>query len=116
MKAMKVIPVVLAVAVAVCLCLCSCAGVSVRKNNENLVQAQEGMPSAEVLALMGTPQLSELYRDADGREIQVLYYLTERDYPAAVSIRERCTPVVLVDGMLQGWGEPVRMQCLSVLR
>ena len=112
MKAMKRIPVVLVMII----CLCSCAGVSVKKNNENLMQVDAGMSKTQVVALMGTPQLSELYHNAEGREVQVLYYLTERDYPAAVSIRERCTPVVLVEGKLQGWGESVRMQSINVLK
>jgi len=104
------------VALVMIICLCSCARIAVKKNNENLMQVDVGMSKDQVLASMGTPQLSELYHNIEGREVQVLYYLTERDYPAAVSIRERCTPLVFVEDKLQGWGESAYMKSINVLK
>ena len=75
-------------------------GCGVRKVNRNIKNMNElklGMTKVEVLNLMGTPSKSLLFEGNERKTVEILFYpiSTKRDY----------VPLVLVDGILNGWGE-----------
>lgn len=95
--------------------LCACATVDAHRNNKRLMELSPGMSRDEVVHIMGTPQHSEVFNCSDGQEITFLFYETrEPGTVITTSALDRCTPVVLVDGMLRGWGEGARRNALRL--
>ena len=78
------------------------------------------MTNEEVLQVMGTATVqtwSGIYRDvkvtnpwrveaykADGKTFNVLFYYTDRKAADGAITDDELTPIVLVDGKVQGWG------------
>ncbi|PKN32658.1 MAG: hypothetical protein CVU61_17085 [Deltaproteobacteria bacterium HGW-Deltaproteobacteria-19] len=89
----------------VALLLLTACGASIRKNNENLMGLQVGMAQAEVVKIMGAPALSESYEAVGGERVSILYYQTETKNVTVLSAKEECTPVVFINGKLEGWGD-----------
>jgi len=97
--------------------LAGCSGLSqVRADNrENLNRLSAGMSKQEVLDTMGTetietqgsvitnPYRTEMHR-SDGRVVEVLLYYTDIQRKDGAITDNELTPLVLVDGKLDGWG------------
>lgn len=73
-------------------------------NREHLTQLSLGMDKSQVLALMGKADFHEAWQ-ADGKKVQVFFYRTHRLHGDGSTTKEECTPVVLHDNRLVGWGE-----------
>ena len=110
MKKMAVLVLVLSI-----IFLCSC-GMAIKKNNENLINLKIGMTTEDVIAQMRVPVASESYESAGGDRITILYYKTEEKETAKMSIKEECTPVVFVDGRLEGWGDRILISEINTLK
>ena len=66
------------------------------RNIKNLNELKLGMTRGEVLNLMGAPSKSMSFEGGEGRAVEILFYL--------ISMNRDYTPLVLVDGVLNGWG------------
>ena len=69
-----------------------------------------GMTKERVLDLMGQPDINEAYltekkSDQAGSEIQVLFYRTQHNNSDSKTTKDECTPLVMRDGKLVGWGD-----------
>lgn len=81
------------------------------RNRERLMGLTVGMSRDEVLGVMGTkgfqdignPYRTEMY-NADGHQYQLLLYYTEGYAWDRPFEDEQLTPVVIKDGVLDGWG------------
>ncbi|NMH64580.1 DUF3192 domain-containing protein [Shewanella salipaludis] len=73
-------------------------------NREKLTRLNLGMDREQVLALMGTADFSEAYLQ-DGKEMQVLFYRTQRNHGDGRTTKDECTPIILSNHSLVGWGE-----------
>ncbi|MCE9678146.1 DUF3192 domain-containing protein [Shewanella sp. AS1] len=74
------------------------------KNRANLAKLTLGMSRDQVMTLMGTADFNEAYKQED-KTVVVLYYRTQRVKGDGTTTKDECTPVVLVDDALSGWGE-----------
>ncbi|RYV03247.1 hypothetical protein SOPP22_05755 [Shewanella sp. OPT22] len=69
-----------------------------------------GMSKKAVMDLMGQPDINEAYLtekkgDQPGSEVQVLFYRTQHNHSDSKTTKDECTPLVIRDGKLVGWGD-----------
>lgn len=79
-------------------------------NRTNLSKLSIGMARDQVTILMGTADFSEAYvtqADAESpkKEVNVLFYRTQWSKGDGKTTKDECTPVVISDNKLVGWGE-----------
>lgn len=74
------------------------------QNRTNLAKLSLGMSRDQVMALMGTADFNEAYMKQD-KEISVLYYRTQRTKGDGTTTKDECTPIVLANNAVIGWGE-----------
>ncbi len=99
------------VCVAIVVFICSCAS-----TQKKLLTLTTGMAQEQVTTVMGVPERSELYESADGSMVSILYYLTEDKGAAIMTLKDECTPLVLINGQLVGWGERLIDSNINQLR
>nr|WP_320125549.1 DUF3192 domain-containing protein [uncultured Shewanella sp.] len=81
------------------------------KNRTNLTKLSLGMPKDQVMILMGTADFSEAYiqqsaqQGESNKEVLVLFYRTQRNNGDGKTTKDECTPIVLSNNALVGWGE-----------
>ena len=87
------------------------------ENQTNLVHLNVGMKKAEVVRIMGrntaqtrdgkiaNPYRIETFQDRSGTQVEVLYYVTERNRRFQPLRLANTTPLVFRDGALVGWGQ-----------
>ena len=85
---------------------CGCDRVQASKNVDNLNLLKVGMTKEQVIQIMGKPNDIEVFR-----KIEVLYYLTDAQF-AFGGGTSGCTPIVIDDNKVIGWG-PLSRQSLS---
>ncbi|OEG75126.1 hypothetical protein BEL05_02385 [Shewanella colwelliana] len=73
------------------------------QNRANIAKLTMGMSREQVMALMGTADFNEAYVKQD-KEIYVLYYRTQRVRGDGTTTKDECTPVVLTNNAVVGWG------------
>ena len=84
---------------------------------EKMLNLSVGMTKQEIYAAMGTetitsvsghvikkPYKTEMYRSSKGNRIEILYYYTELKKSDDAITDDELTPLVLIDGKLDGWG------------
>jgi outer membrane protein assembly factor BamE (lipoprotein component of BamABCDE complex) len=76
-----------------------------KRNNENLLKLEMGMSKEDVLAVMGKPILNEAYQSLQGRSVVIYFYYTQRKWADGNYTKDECTPVVIENGKLVGWGD-----------
>ncbi|QYK02507.1 DUF3192 domain-containing protein [Shewanella psychrotolerans] len=74
------------------------------QNRANLAKLSIGMSRDQVMTLMGTADFNEAYIKQD-KEISVLYYRTQRTKGDGTTTKDECTPIVLANNAVVGWGE-----------
>lgn len=74
------------------------------KNRKKLSKLELDMGLSEITNYMGTPDFNELYNKNDDN-YQVLFYRTNRQSGDGVTTKDECTPLVLKNGKLVGWGD-----------
>lgn len=81
------------------------------KNRTNLTKLSLVMPKDQVMILMGTADFSEAYiqqsaqQGEANKEVLVLFYRTQRNNGDGKTTKDECTPIVLSNNALVGWGE-----------
>ena len=75
-----------------------------KQNREKLATLNPGMSVQQVETLMGTAAFNEFYQQND-KQIQVLFYRTQRTKGDGKTTKDECTPLVFEQGELKGWGE-----------
>jgi len=73
------------------------------KNRKNINELSPNMTLAQVSDRMGVADFNELHEKAQDR-YQVLYFRTQRKGGDGVTTKDECTPLVLKNGKLVGWG------------
>lgn len=73
-------------------------------NRGNLTKISLGMSKDQVTTLMGTADFNEAYIQQD-KEVHVLFYRTQRLKGDGKTTKDECTPVVISNNILVGWGE-----------
>ncbi|MFC6439611.1 DUF3192 domain-containing protein [Bowmanella sp. JS7-9] len=79
------------------------------QNRRKITQLQPGMNMSQVQQLFGLADFNESY-EKDGKQVQVLFYRTNRNHGDGKTTKDECTPIVLRDGVLVGWGETAYSQ------
>lgn len=74
------------------------------QNRENLSKLAIGMNREQVISLMGTADFTEAYVK-QGQEVAILYYRTQRIRGDGTTTKDECTPIVLADNKVTGWGD-----------
>jgi hypothetical protein len=74
------------------------------ENRRKLSTLELDMGLAEITSYMGTPDFNELYNKGDDN-YQVLFYRTNRQSGDGFTTKDECTPLVIKNGKLAGWGE-----------
>jgi hypothetical protein len=72
-------------------------------NNRALGALRIGMTDRDVLKQMGGADRTEVFRGQDGTIVTVIYYATAANDGYALK-DGHFTPVVFVNGLLEGWG------------
>lgn len=75
-----------------------------RDNRRHISQLSPGMSYQQVRDLMGLADFNEFY-EKDGAKVQVLYYRTHWRKGDGETTKDECTPLVIKDNQLVGWGE-----------
>lgn len=74
------------------------------KNRRIIADLDLDMSAEQVKSRLGVPDFNELIkRDSD--VYQVLFYRTHRERGDGKTTKEECTPLVLKNGALIGWGD-----------
>lgn len=80
-------------------------------NRNNLIKLSLGMSKDQVMTLMGTADLSEAYiqqsaqQGEANKEVLVLFYRTQHTHSDGKTTKDECTPIVLSNNALVGWGD-----------
>ena len=72
-------------------------------NRGNLAKLSLGMTRDQVSVLMGTADFNEAYIEKD-KEVHVLFYRTQHKKGDGKTTKDECTPVVISNNSLVGWG------------
>ncbi|WP_026375699.1 DUF3192 domain-containing protein [Aestuariibacter salexigens] len=77
-----------------------------RDNREAIANFAIGMSEKDVKRRLGTPDFSErMVKQQD--EYQILYYRTQRQHDDGITTKDECTPLIIKNGELVGWGDAV---------
>lgn len=74
------------------------------RNLHNLKKLQAGMSREDVYTIMGMPDLYDMHETVDRDYLAVFYYYTHTKVDDGAASKNECTPVVIRDGKLVGWG------------
>ena len=86
------------------------------ENRQKLLSLESGMSKQDVLSVMGTktivpfvgPPITNPYRtemhSSNGRAVELLFYYTDIKKGDRAITDDELTPLVLIDGRLDGWG------------
>lgn len=74
------------------------------RNLHNLRKLKPGMSREDVYMAMGMPDLYDMYETVDRDYLAVFYYYTHTKVNDGAAAKNECTPVVIRDGKLAGWG------------
>lgn len=74
------------------------------KNRKYISRLSTDMSFNQITAKLGTPDFNESF-ETDGEQVQVLFYRTQRTHDDGVTTKDECTPLILKQGILVGWGE-----------
>jgi len=107
---------IIAIVMSICLVGCSSMDSIRTQNRQNMVGLSTGMSKQDVLAVMGTntirsaegglinnPYRTHIYR-SPRHEFELLLYYTDENGHDDVITDEALTPLVIMDGKLDGWG------------
>ena len=75
-----------------------------QKNRKNINHLSPDLNLAQVTDRMGLADFNEFHQKDQDR-YQVLYYRTQRKDGDGVTTKDECTPLVLKNGLLVGWGD-----------
>ncbi|WP_133406497.1 DUF3192 domain-containing protein [Parashewanella tropica] len=79
-----------------------------KENRMHIAQLKMGMNYQQVIDLMGSPDINEAYLEKENgtkHEIQVLFYRTQHVSSDSITTKDECTPIVIKNGQVVGWGD-----------
>lgn len=82
------------------------------RNRAHLEKVTVGMTQEMVFGIMGTADFNEMYERKE-KSVQLLYYRTQHRNSDGETTKDECTPLVLVDGVVVGWGEMAVQQAMQ---
>jgi outer membrane protein assembly factor BamE (lipoprotein component of BamABCDE complex) len=82
-----------------------CNKIPIYKNQNNLLKLQKGMAKEEVIKVMGKPDFHEVYESLYGHTLVIAYYYTHHQKFDGQITKDECTPVVIKNEKLIGWGD-----------
>ena len=82
-----------------------CSNMPIYKNQNNLLKLQKGMAKEAVIQVMGKPDFHEVYESLHGNTLVIAYYYTHHQKFDGKITRDECTPVVIKNDKLIGWGD-----------
>lgn len=74
------------------------------KNRKNIGRLTMDLTYAQVTDRMGVADFNEVHKRGEDT-YQVLFYRTHRQSEDGVTTKDECTPLVLKNGLLVGWGD-----------
>ena len=75
------------------------------KNQYNIKKLEKGMTTEDVYRIMGMPDLYAQYESSEDDVASVFYYYTKTDIDDGSATGGECTPLVISNGKLKGWGK-----------
>ncbi|MFQ3198046.1 MAG: outer membrane protein assembly factor BamE (lipoprotein component of BamABCDE complex) [Paraglaciecola sp.] len=75
-----------------------------QKNRKSIANLQPLLSKEQVSDRLGAPDFSEFFAK-DGDQYYVLYFRTQRKESDGITTKDECTPLVLRNGVLVGWGD-----------
>jgi outer membrane protein assembly factor BamE (lipoprotein component of BamABCDE complex) len=85
--------------------LVGCYKMVIHENKTNMMKLEKGMPKEAVLKVMGKPNYQEVYETLYGNQMMVLFYYSQRKQFDGMIAKDECTPVVIKNQKLVGWGD-----------
>ncbi|UCH21438.1 MAG: DUF3192 domain-containing protein [Deltaproteobacteria bacterium] len=82
-----------------------CYKMAIYENQKNLMKLEKGMPREAVMNVMGKPDYLDVYQSLYGNTLVILYYYTHRKRFDGKVTKDECTPVVIKNEKLIGWGD-----------
>lgn len=73
-------------------------------NKVQITKLKLGVTREEVLALLGSPDITEAKME-DGLSIQVMFYRTQHVRADGLTTQDECTPLLFENEQLIAWGE-----------
>lgn len=73
-------------------------------NKVQITKLRLGSTREEVLALLGSPDITEA-KMQDGTSIQVMFYRTQHVRADGLTTQDECTPLLFENDQLIAWGE-----------
>lgn len=73
-------------------------------NKVQIAKLELGISRQEILALLGSPDISEAKRNGMDN-IQVMFYRTHRKKSDGITTQNECTPLLFENDILVAWGE-----------
>jgi outer membrane protein assembly factor BamE (lipoprotein component of BamABCDE complex) len=101
---MRLIPIT-ALLMGIYFSACTTPQMDMDRNKRGLMTLVMGMSKAEVLTVMGEPTLYESYQNLNGKQVDILFYYTQRKIADYNRTKDECTPVVVENGKLIGFGD-----------
>ncbi|WP_051202127.1 DUF3192 domain-containing protein [Ferrimonas senticii] len=85
-----------------------------KQNRQQLELVEVGMTQRQVFSIMGTADFNEMVQ-TDAGAIQVLYFRTQHRSSDGETSKDECTPLVLKDGKVAGWGDVALSSAINKL-
>lgn len=73
-------------------------------NKIQISKIELGLKKQDVLALLGSPDISEAKR-VNEKEMQVMFYRTQHKQADGITTQDECTPLLFVNDQLVAWGD-----------
>lgn len=74
------------------------------KNRNYIANLSPDMTFSQITNKLGTPDFNESFQRGE-QQVQVLFYRTQRKRDDGITTKDECTPLILTNGVLVGWGE-----------
>lgn len=71
-----------------------------------------GVSKDEILALLGSPDITEAKKTEEGN-LQVMFYRTQHMKSDGITTQNECTPLLFEDNVLVAWGDGVYLNFLQ---
>ena len=73
-------------------------------NKVQIAKLELGASRQEIIALLGSPDISEAKKQGTER-VQVMFYRTEHKQADGITTQDECTPLLFKNDELVAWGE-----------
>ncbi|WP_100642221.1 DUF3192 domain-containing protein [Alteromonas facilis] len=81
-------------------------------NKVQIAKLNLGTSKKEILALLGSPDITEAKKTRDGM-MQVMFYRTQHMKSDGITTQNECTPLLFEDDILIAWGDGVYLNFLE---